>query len=220
MKSINRVILAIALSLLAVGSLSCNNSLTGFQGAVGNTPNTTPETVYKIFGNVGMPFTALISDARSSWTIQGTAPLSISIANSLLPARVIVTKLANDSSLMSIEILNGVFIIDVASTNDPFGTAQVQIGGKLIGVAPPANPNVQVYVPGPVGEPYQGLIEDTQTAFTLADFAPAVYLYDSPNGAVIGQFFQTINLGGLLVIELVNGNVVDAQVGANVVVKD
>ncbi|HUA35175.1 MAG TPA: hypothetical protein VMA09_16315 [Candidatus Binataceae bacterium] len=220
MKSSNRIILAIITGVLAVATVSCNNSLGGFAGSVGNTPDTTPSTAYKIFGNIGMPFTALISDSRSSWTVQGTAPISISIANSALPARMIVTKLVSDNSLMSVEILNGISVSDVASTSDPFGTAQVQIGGKLLGVAATANPSVQIYVPGPFGEPYQGLIEDTQVAFTIADFAPAVYLFDSPDGSVTGQFFQSINLGGLLVIETVNGAVVDSGVAAKVVVKD
>ncbi len=220
MKSNNRIILTIIAGALSLATPSCNNSLGGFSGSVGNTPDTTPETAYKIFGNVGMPFTALISDARSSWTVEGTAPISISIANSALPARVIATKLVSDTSLMSIEIQNGVTVIDVASTSDPFGTAQAQIGGKLLAVAPPASPDVRIYVPGPTNEPYQGLIEDMQVAFTIADFAPAVYLFDSPDGTVTGQLFQSINLGGLVVFETVGGAVVDSAVAAKVVVKD
>ena len=76
---------------LAIYVGSCNNQ-TGFSGSVGNTPNGPPLASYDILGTVGTPFTATVSDARSSWTLQGNVPFSITIANNILPARIVATK--------------------------------------------------------------------------------------------------------------------------------
>jgi len=76
---------------LAFSVAACNNQ-TGFSGSVGNTPNGPALASYEILGTVGTPFTATVSDARSSWTLQGNVPLSIVICNNVLPARIIATK--------------------------------------------------------------------------------------------------------------------------------
>lgn len=219
MKPTNRIFLAILLGAMAMSEPACNNSQGGFSGAVGNTPSTTPETSYRILGNVGTPFTALVSDARSSWVVQGSTPLGITIVNSQLPARVVVTKLLSDNSLMSIEIVNGTHVVDLASTTDPYGTASVQAGGTLAQIAPPANPDLEIDATGPDNEFFNGLIEDTSTGFTISDFAPAVFLFDQPDGKVTGQFFQVQSLGALVVNETLNGKVVASGAGATVTVR-
>ncbi len=209
----NRVTLAIISAAIAISGAACQNSLGGFSGSVGNTPPVTPETSYKVLGNVGAPFTALVSDARMSWVVQGAAPLSIAIVNVQTPSRIAVTKLIGDNSLMSIEIINGSSVQDLGSTTQPFGTASAQTGGTVFAIASAANPDVEVNVTGPVGEHFSGLIEDQAIAFTSEDFAPAVYLFDSPSGKVTAQFFQDQNRGGIVANMTLNGQVVANGVG-------
>jgi len=198
---------------IALGDAACNNSLGGFSGSVGNTPPVTPETSYKVLGNPGAPFTALVSDARSSWVVQGAAPLSITIVNAQTPSRIAVTKLIGDNSLMSIEIINGTSVLDLGSTTAAFGTASAQTGGTVFAIGQAANPDLEINVTGPLGEHFQGLIEDQSIAFTTEDFAPAVYLFDQPSGKVTAQFFQVNNLGGIVANMTVNGKVVTNGVG-------
>src|SRR6266404_1381575 len=65
-------------AVFAISVVSCNNNQGGFSGSVGNTPNGPPLTSYRIVvGTVGEPFTATVSNARSSWTLQGVTPLSM-----------------------------------------------------------------------------------------------------------------------------------------------
>jgi hypothetical protein len=218
MKPTNRIVLAFLLGAMAISTPACNNSQGGFSGAVGNTPATTPETSYKVLGNVGMPFTALVSDSRSSWSVQGSAPYSITMVNVVLPARVVVTKLVSDNSLMSIEIISGNRVVDLASTTDPYGTVAVEAGGTLAQIAPPANPDLEVHTTGPTSELFNGLIEDVNTGYTVQDFAPAVDLFDSPDGKVTAQLFQVQSFGALVVNMTLNGKVVASGEGADVTV--
>jgi hypothetical protein len=220
MKFSNQLALVMISAVIAVGSAACNNSLGGFAGAVGNTPPVTPETSYKVLGNPGMPFSALVSDARSSWVVQGSAPLTITIVNAETPSRIAVTKLIGDDSLMSIEIINGTSVIDLGSTTQPFGTASAQTGGTVFAIAPAANPDVEVNVSGPLGEHFDSLVEAENTAFTTEDFAPAVILFDSPGGKVTAQLFQVDNFGGIVANMTVNGQVVANGVGATVVLQE
>src|SRR5712671_2429878 len=101
---------------LAISFASCNNNQGGFSGSVGNTPNGPPLTSYRILGTPGTPFTATVSNARSSWTLQGNIPLSMLICNNILPARIIATKTSSDANLMSVEIASGSHLLETAST--------------------------------------------------------------------------------------------------------
>jgi hypothetical protein len=213
MKFRNRLVLMMISSAIALGNAACQNSLGGFAGSVGNTPPVTPETSYKVLGNPGAPFTALVSDSRSSWVVQGAAPLSIAIVNVQAPSRIAVTKLLGDNSLMSIEIINGTSVVDLGSTTQPFGTASAQTGGTVFAILPKADPDIQINVTGPLGEHIQGLIEDQAIAFTIEDFAPSVYLFSGPTGKVTAQFFQVNNLGGIVANMTLNGQVVANGVG-------
>jgi hypothetical protein len=181
-------------ALVAVAT-SCNNSLSGFGGFVGNTPSVPPATTFKVLGDVGTPFTLTISNANSSWIVPGTIPLNVSIVNNTTPSRMIATKLAGNNNLMSLQIDNGGRIIAVSSTNAPFGVASVQTDNTLKTMSPPANPDVRIYVNGPFGERFQGLVEDSSVGFIINTRAPAVFLFDQPSGKIDGQFQQLQNFG-------------------------
>ena len=152
----NRVMryLARTLSMSALGAAiafsvaACNNQ-TGFSGSVGNTPNGSPLASYEILGTVGTPFTATVSDTRSSWTLQGNVPLSIIIGNNVLPAAIVATKTTSNSNLLSLEIITGCRVADLQSTSAPFGTVSVQVGGTLNSIPSPANPDLRIFAAGP-----------------------------------------------------------------------
>lgn len=200
--------LGAVLIALAVGLPACQSSLGGFAGAVGNTPPTNPEESFRVLGNPGTAFTATISDTRQSWTVQGAIPMSIVIVNNQPPVRLVATKLANDNTLLSLNIISGVKLLSYASTTQPFGTAAVQTGAQLKDFAPLANPDVRVVVTGPAGELFQGLVEDRNTGFQVQTRAPAVFLFDSPDGGIDAQFFQQQNFGEFTVNLTFNGGVV------------
>jgi hypothetical protein len=182
-----------ALSMSAVGALlvsiaACNNQ-TGFSGSVGNTPNGPRLPSFEILGTAGTPFTATLSDARSSWTFQGVTPLSVVIANVASPSRLIVTKTTATTNLLSLEIILGFHIFDVQSTSAPFGTVSVQGTGTLNSIAAPASPDLRIFLSGPLNQHYQALVEDTLTGFVIDSRAPTLILFDSPNGKVDATFF-------------------------------
>jgi hypothetical protein len=183
------------LMALGVSVGACQSSLGGFSGAVGNTPPTSPEESFRVLGTPGTAFTASISDTRQSWTVHGSIPMSIVIVNNQPPVRLLATKLANDNSLLSLNIISGVKLLSYASTTAPFGTAAVQTGAELKEFAPPASPDVRIFVEGPATELFQGLIEDQNTGFQVQQRAPALFLFDSPNGSVDAIFFQIQDFG-------------------------
>ena len=143
---------------LAVAVAACNNNQGGFSGSVGNTPNGPPLTTYKITGVPGTPFNATVSNARSSWTLQGNVPLSMVICNNDLPAEIIATKTSNDNNKLSIQIINGNTVLGAASTSLPGGTVSLQTGGKLLEISPPANPDLRIFDAGPTKAKYSALI--------------------------------------------------------------
>jgi hypothetical protein len=182
-------------AVFGISLAACNNSLSGFSGFVGNTPNTSIQTQFKVLGTLGTPFTLNISDANQSWTVPGTIPLTIGIANNQTPTRMVATKLANDNSLMSVEIDNAGFVAGVSSTTAPFGVASVETGGTLKMIAPKAVPDVRVYVTGPAGERFQALVEDKNNGFIFTTRAPAVFLFEFPSGKVDAELSQIQNFG-------------------------
>jgi hypothetical protein len=215
-----RLALAALTAVFATALAACNQGQQGFGGSVGNTPNVPPETIFKVLGNVGTPFTLTISNSQASWIIGGVIPLNVTIVNDQPPTRMIATKLANDSTLMSLQIAQGGNIEAVASTSAPFGTASVQTKGSLSTIAPPANPDLRIYVNGPFGERFQALIEDSHIGFVVQERAPAVFLFFAPSGSVDGQFSQLQNLGPFQINMTFNGLVVaTATGGPNVTIK-
>ena len=89
----------------------------------GNTANNPPQVSFRVVGSIGTPFSAYISDARSSWTVKGVVPLTIIIVNEAPPVRVTATKLVNDSSLLSLEVIAGFNVKALASSSASFGIA-------------------------------------------------------------------------------------------------
>ncbi len=204
---------AVSIATLGLWLAACNNGQGGFSGAVGGTPNNPPEAVFKILGTSGTGFTATVSDKRSSWQLQGNVPLSVTIVNDILPARMVATKLAGDNSLLSLQISKGGQIVDLSSTTAPFGNVSVQTGGKLKTLAPPASPDLRIFVTSPAGEHFNGLIEDKATSFVVDDRAPAIFMFDTPNGKVDGEFNQIQNFGPFTVNMTLDGNVVATVTG-------
>jgi hypothetical protein len=216
MRNLSKLGLGVVSAWLAVAVAACNSGLGGFSGSVGNTPAVQPLTSFRVLGNPGTPFSAVISDARSSWSVKGAIPMDLVIINTLQPTRLVATKLASDASLMSLDILSGTVIKELSSTNAPFGTASVQVG-TLTSIAPPANPDVRIFVIGPATELFRGLVEDTQIGFEVTDRAPALFLFDQPDGSVDGLFSQLQNFGAFKVNLTFNGGVVATTSGGPVV---
>jgi len=221
----NRYLLRIlgASALLAAFVLSvasCNNNQGGFSGNVGSTPNAPPLTSYQILGTTGTPFTATVSNARSSWTLQGNVPLSMIICNNVLPARIVATKTTSNNNLLSIQIFNGSHLLSTSSTQAPFGTVSLQTNGNAIAIAPPANPDLRIFVAGPAGAAYSALVEDIQIGFIIAASAPTLIFFDTPNGKVVGSFFQNRNFGTFNISMTLNGAVVATVTGGpNVIIR-
>jgi len=194
-------------AVLAFSVPACNNQ-TGFSGSVGNTPQGPKLTSYQILGTVGTPFNATIADSRSSWTLQGNVPLDIIICNNILPASVIATKTVSNNNLLSAEIITGNHVSDLQSTTAPFGSVMLQVGGTLNTIPSPAQPDLRIFVMGPLNERYQALIEDINTGFVIGSRAPTLILFDTPDGKVIGQFFGGQDFGTFDINMTLNGQVV------------
>jgi hypothetical protein len=205
------------LSMSALGAAltfsvgACNNQ-TGFSGSVGNTPNGPKLTSYELLGTVGTPFTATVSDTRSSWTLQGNVPVGIFICNNVLPARIIATKTSSDANLLSVEIITGNHVADLQSTSAPFGTVSVQVGGTLTAIAPPASTqpggDLRIFLSGPLNSHYQALVEDLTTGFIINSRAPTLILFDNPDGKVDATFYGSQDFGTFTANMTLNGEVV------------
>jgi hypothetical protein len=198
---------------LALAVAACNNQ-TGFSGSVGNTPNGPRLPSYEILGTVGTPFVATVSDARSTWTLKGNVPLSIVICNSVTPARIVVTKAASNNSLLSLEFIIANHVANLQSTSAPFGTVSGQVGGTLNSIPPRADPDLRIFVSGPLEKRYTALVEDSKTGFIIGSRAPTLILFDNPDGKVdatlfngqdFGTFTANMSLNGEIVISLSQG---------------
>lgn len=192
---------------MAFSVAACNNQ-TGFSGSVGNTPNGPPLASYDILGTIGTPFTATVSDSRSSWTLQGVVPLSIVIANNILPAAIVATKTTSNSNLLSVEIITGFRVADVQSTSAPFGTVSVQVGGTLKSIASPASPDLRIFAAGPNQERYSALVEDITSGWVINARAPTLILFDTPDGKVDATFFGGHDYGSFTLNMTLDGAVV------------
>lgn len=210
---------AIALALLAM--LGCNGFGTGDATLPGNTLPTSSQTSYRFVGNIGTPFVATISDARSSWVINGVVPLSVVMVNVPLlnnaagPVRIVATKLTNDSRLLSVEVLNGFSVQQISSTNANYGLAVANFGARLNALAAPASPDVRFFVKGPATATFNATVEDLSNGFVLQSRAPSIILFDTPNGgsqsARVDGIFSIVQLIGPMSIDLsFNGQVVHA----------
>jgi hypothetical protein len=204
--------------LLAAGMPACNNS-TGFGGFVGNTPNTNQQVLFKVLGTIGTPFTLLINDQNQSWRVQGNVPMQIAITNYVPPVRMLATKLASDNSLLSVQITRGYSILTLSSTSQPYGIVSVQSNSSQNNTVPPsAYPDVRIFVRGSFGERMQSLIEDQSVGYIFQTIAPTLFLIESPDGKVDGQFQQKNNLGPIVVNMTYNGELIATESGEPFVV--
>lgn len=205
---------------MALVSSSCSQGLGAFQVGVGNTPNSPPLAAFRVLGQFGLPFSAIISDANSTWQVSGSVPMNIIIINNLTPVRLIATKQSAGNGILSLQLTVGFSVLDVASTSDSYGTASIQNGVANPGFKPPppaANPDVRMFIKGPLSERFSGLFEDTTTGFELSDRAPALVLFESPDGAVDATLDQIQNLGPFNVDLFLNGDIVAHVTGSPVV---
>lgn len=209
----------IALTLLA--GLGCNGFGTGNSTEPGNTPPVGSQTSYRFVGNIGTPFVATISDARSSWVINGVVPLTVIMINVPLlnnaagPVRIVATKLTNDPRLLSVEVLNGFSVQQIASTNANYGLVVASFGARLNALAAAASPDVRFFVKGPATATFNATVEDLSNGFVLQSRAPTIILYDTPNGGSqsdrVDGIFSIVQLIGPMSIDLsFNGRVVHA----------
>jgi hypothetical protein len=216
-----RTVAAILCGLLMT---SCGGFGSSNNTSPGNTPNISAQTSFRIVGRIGTPFSARISDSRSTWNILGVAPLSVVIVNNSPPIRVSVNKLVSDNSLLSLEILNGFTVKQLASSTDNFGVSVGNFGGKVGNFAPLASPDVRFFVKGPNVELFDALVEDTRHGEIVEARAPALILFDSPAGGTGGRVdatFSAVQFLGDFNIDLIyNGAVVrTALKGTSVTMK-
>ncbi len=206
--------------MFALLSSSCSQGLGAFQAGVGDTPNSPPLAAFRVLGQFGTTFSGLISDAHSSWSFSGSVPMNIIIVNNQTPVRLVATKQNAGNGILSLQLTLGFSVLDVASTTDPYGTASIQNGIANPGFSPPpppANPDVRMFIRGPASERFSGLFEDSTTGFELSDRAPALVLFESPDGAVDATLDQIQSLGPFDVDLFLNGNVVAHVKGGPVV---
>ncbi len=190
-------ILAVAIMM---GVAACN--LGNTQLSVSGIPNVPGQLAFRAVGTVGTPFTAILSDARSSWRVQGTVPTTFAIVNPQLPARMIATKTVSNTNLLSLEVISGFYAQSLASSSQPYGIVQVQYGGTLTTFQPRAEPDVRFVLRAPQIALVTGNIEDLHTSFTIEQRVPTIFLFDSPQGRVDG-IFNLNNLGaGSMTIQL------------------
>lgn len=207
-----------ALVLIATLLAGCGGGFgAGNSTSPGSTPNISQQTSYRIVGTIGTPFMATLSNTRSSWRLSGAIPMSIVVVNDKPPDRILVTKLSNDSRLLSVEIITGFNVKVLASTVDRYGVAvgAVPVGApaqQLTAFASPANPDVRFYVNGPAVTIYDALIEDETQGNVVQSRAPSVILFDSPNsnssGRVDGIFNEVNSLGPFSIDLVIDGSLV------------
>jgi hypothetical protein len=205
---------SLAFAWAAATVAGCQQGLGVFTTGVGSTPNRPPGAALRVLGQPGTQFTAAVSDSQSTWLIQGSIPLSVVLVNSTTPVKMVATKLAPGTGILSLQLTVGSAVSVVDSTSEPFGTATVQSDPANPGFSPPppaANPDIRLFVKGPQGERFSGLVEDTERGFVINDRSPTLFLVENPVGKVDAVINQIQNLGPFEVDLIVSGAVV-AQV--------
>jgi hypothetical protein len=210
--------LAIVLSICV---MSCGGAFgTANPTSPGSTSNVPAQNSLWVLGTPGTPFQAVINDSTASWNLKGVVPESVVIINSTGPVRMVVTKLTNNPTLLSVEILKQIVLVAESSTNEPFGTAVVQSAGGVTVVPPHANPDIRFFVKGPSGGLFTGLVEDLTLGFTVEARSPTLFLFENPDGRVDGQF-SSLDNAGLFSVDVISEGapVVQSTGGPNLIVK-
>jgi hypothetical protein len=222
--------LRLALAAFALTAAACNGFGTTNITSPGSTSNKAPQVSFRVVGRIGTPFSLYISDARTSWTVKGVIPLTVIISNEASPVRVSATKLVNDNSLLSIEVIAGFTVKALASSTTGFGIAPdgfQQPAQRSLPYAPAAgtpgqSPDVRFYVKGPATEVFDALIEDQKQSNALEARVPAVIIFDSPStNASIDGIFTAVTITGDFNIDMTcNGAIVAiARKGTNQTLK-
>ncbi len=216
-------LLVAAVATLAMLVPGCSNGLGAFQAGVGNTPNSPPLAACRVLGQFGLPFSAVVADTNSSWSVNGVVPMNLIIVNNQTPVRVIATKQSGGNGILSLQLTLGFTVQNVSSTSDPYGTTSIQTNPFDPGfkpIPPKANPDVRLFVKGPLGERFSGLFEPTNgtdgnsNAFELSDRVPALVFFESPQQPVDAVLDQIQNQGPFNVDLIVDGSTVAHVTGA------
>src|SRR5260370_4030470 len=152
-KTIRSINALVRIALIACGCAlisACGGAFgTSNSTAPGNTPNIAGQVSFRVVGTLGTPFSLLISDADSSWQVQGVVPLSIVIINTKTPVRMVATKLVNNSSLLSIEIISGFSVVQLSSMTAAFAVTVGPICGEGSNFLSPPEPGLPVFLDAP-----------------------------------------------------------------------
>ena len=204
-----------ALAMFAFACAACGGAFgTANPTSPGKTSSIPAENSLWVLGTPGTPFEALVTDSSQSWRFRGVVPESVVIINNSPGVQMTVTKLSNNSALMTTELINGVNLVAEASTSDPFGTTVVQTFGGLTGVAPRANPDIRFFMKGPSNGLLNGLIEDLTLSFVFEARAPALFLFEHPDARVdavinsvdeAGTIIADVQSNGVVAVEAIGG---------------
>ncbi|MGH7905138.1 MAG: hypothetical protein ACREP6_00755 [Candidatus Binataceae bacterium] len=182
---------AALIGALCFGAVDCGNN--GFV-SVSGIKNVPGQLSFRVVGVLGTPFSAIVSDAHSSWKVQGMTPYTVAIVGGQPPYRMAATKTISNRNLMSVVLLNGFQVTANGSTSEPFGTVVVQNGGAQQTLPPTAFPDVRFFLRGPNNALVSGIIEDRKRSIAIEQRAPTMFLFDQPSGRVDG-IFNEINTG-------------------------
>jgi hypothetical protein len=200
-----------ALAVFAFACAACGGAFgTANPTSPGKTSQTAAENSLWVLGTPGTPFEALVTDSSQSWSFRGVVPESVVIINNSPGVQMTVTKLSNNSALMTTELINGVNLVAEASTSDPFGTTVVQTSGGLTGVAPRANPDIRFFMKGPSNGLLTGLIEDLTLSFVFEARAPALFLFEHPD-ARVDAVINSVDEAGTIIADVQANGVVAVQ---------
>jgi hypothetical protein len=200
-----------ALAMLAFACAACGGAFgTANPTAPGNTSQIAAENSLWVLGTPGTPFEALVTDSSQSWSFRGVVPEAVVIVNNAPGTQMTVTKLTNNSALMTTELFNGATLVAEASTNDPFGTTVVQTFGGLTGIAPHANPDIRIFMKGPSGGLLNGLVEDLALSFVFEARAPTLFLFEHPD-ARVDAIINSVDQAGTIIADIQSNGVVAVE---------
>jgi hypothetical protein len=211
----------LALGILAFACAACGGAFgTANPTSPGNTSQISAQNSLWVLGTPGTPFQALVTDSSQSWTFRGVVPEAVVIVNNAPGTQMTVTKLVNNSALVTTELFNGVTLVAEASTNEPFGTAVVQTFGGLTGIAPRANPDVRIFMKGPASGLLTGLVEDLSLSFVFEARAPTLFLFEHPD-ARVDAIINSVDSGGTIIADIQSNGVVavEASGGPRLLIK-
>ncbi|HTQ25780.1 MAG TPA: hypothetical protein VMI09_13885 [Candidatus Binataceae bacterium] len=201
----------LALAMLTFACAACGGAFgTANPTAPGNTSQVPAENSLWVLGTPGTPFQALVTDSSQSWSFRGVVPEAVVIVNNAPGTQMTVTKLTNNSALMTTQLFNGVTLVAEASTNDPFGTTVVQTFGGLTGVAPHANPDIRIFMKGPASGLLTGLVEDLSLSFVFEARAPTLFLFEHPD-ARVDAIINSVDTAGTIIADIQSNGVVAVQ---------